>query len=479
MKVDSTNTNILSATSFQNKPLNKSFKMRQIQNYTFTGNVSQEVLAKEINKFNTPFLKGVNKLRNNISEFQDICINALGTGLLAPLFIKYNFLSKTDEDTRTYSAWRQPVSAVLAVATQGVITIPFVKLVNSMTNSGWFNEKCNLSPFKEEKYVRKTLKKLNPNINKKQLDIKVADYMDNMKKTLLDNLRQENKIYYTYHNEPVAKAMDSKKYKELLVKTIDDILKEETEELNRCKGEKITNRVNRSDFYRTHYEECKNLFKQIEDKINNTNDVKSIDKYLKNLYKQLKSKKADSQFLEIIKEIQAYKIAGKEGYLEKVRKIQDNKHLNGYRNLTSKEEVHAKVLANLQSRIKDQEETIKFIEDVKAAIEQNKSVHDIEEMFTQKVKEYKSKGQIFKLEDKIFAEEVVNKLKALTKSHIDGVKRISTLLVALAMLPVSCSLLNWLYPRFMDAVFPKLSSKKHDNEAKNLIDKANKNGEVK
>ena len=31
--------------------------------------------------------------------------------------------------------------------------------------------------------------------------------------------------------------------------------------------------------------------------------------------------------------------------------------------------------------------------------------------------------------------------------------------VSLAMLPVTCALLNWVYPRFMDIFFPGLSSR--------------------
>jgi len=32
----------------------------------------------------------------------------------------------------------------------------------------------------------------------------------------------------------------------------------------------------------------------------------------------------------------------------------------------------------------------------------------------------------------------------------------------LAILPISCSLLNYLYPKIMDVFFPKLSEKKQD-----------------
>ena len=142
MKVEKVNLNISGANYQAKKPV---YRQAHPNQTSFQGNISQSVIEKEINALNTPLLRGINKLKSNIGELQDICINALGTGLLAPIFIKYNPLSKTDEDTRTYSAWRQPVSAVLAVATQGAITIPFVKCINSMANTGWFDEECNLS----------------------------------------------------------------------------------------------------------------------------------------------------------------------------------------------------------------------------------------------------------------------------------------------------------------------------------------------
>lgn len=100
-------------------------------------------------------------------------------------------------------------------------------------------------------------------------------------------------------------------------------------------------------------------------------------------------------------------------------------------------------------------------------------------MFAKQIKEAKKTNKEFRLADKIFSEEVAGKLKALTKSHIEGVKRIATLAGALAVLPVSCALLNWVYPRFMDAVFPNLSSKKHNNVSKELVNEATKNSEVK
>ena len=468
MNVDKVNLNIQNrayTAKRNNKPV------------SFKSNIPQAVIEKEINNLNTPILKGINKLRNNIGEFQDICINALGTGLLAPIFIKYNPLSKTDEDTRTYSAWRQPLSAGLAILTQGVFTIPIVKIINSMANEGALNIDCNNTPFKDKKYVIHNIKKLHPELNKQQIEAKADEYIETQNKNLINTLRKENTVYYTQKGKAETIQIPKEKYTEILNKTVESMLSEEEERLKVCKDVKLTKRVNRSEFYRNNHDIAKTLLDEIENKINSTNDVKEINKYLKNKHKELKKAKADQQLLDIITETRIIGSAGKDKMLEKINKMQ--KHVEKYKNFTSKEQVVNAVKESISQRINEHIDSIEFLKEVKQAIADNKTVSQIEEMFKQKAKQAKEANKDFRLADKIFSKEVANKLKDLTKKHIEGVKRIATLAGALIILPISCELLNWIYPRFMDIAFPKLSSKKHTNESKDLIDKANKNSEVK
>ena len=198
MKIEKVNSD------FINKTYLDRLNDRTASNQTgFTGSIPQSVIEKEINKRNPKVLKGINRLRNNIGEFQDICINATGTGLLAPIFIKYNPLSKTDEDTRTYSAWRQPVSAVLAILTQGLITIPVVTMIKNMANNGYLNEECNLTPFRDKKFIGKLMKKMHPEANKQDLDKYVTDYLKSNNGDLqstIQSLKQDNTVYYTVRN---------------------------------------------------------------------------------------------------------------------------------------------------------------------------------------------------------------------------------------------------------------------------------------
>lgn len=443
----------------------------------FTGNIPQATIEKEINALNPSILKWINKLKNNIGEFQDICINALGTGLLAPVFIKYNPLSKTDKDTRTYSAWRQPISAALAIATQGLFTIPIVSKINSMANEGAMNLDCNKTPFKDKDYAMHLMKKLHPGLSEKQREALADEYLAKQDENLINTLKKENTVYYTVKGKTEPVKISQEKYKDTLNKTIDSMLEDEEKRLKECNEVKLTKRVERSEFYRNNYDTSKNLLNEMEAKINSTDDIKEINKFLKNKQKELKHSKADKQLIDMVLETRIQGSAGKDKMLEKVHKMQ--KHVEKYKNLKTREEVVQAVKASVSQRISEHKDSIDFLNKVKKAIEENKTVSDIEEMFKLKIKEAKAANKDFRLADKIFSKEVASKLKELTKKHIDGVKRIATLAGALIILPISCDLLNRIYPVFMDIAFPKLSSKKHNNESKELVDKATKNSEVK
>ena len=171
MKLEKVNYNVY------NTPLkvinNSTPKVKPHQ--SFTGTATPKEVTKEL-KGLMPFgVRVVSKLAEGMGEVQNICINALGTGLVAPIFIKYNPLSKADEDTRTYSAWRQPISAVLAVVTQAGMVAPFNSVISNMAYTGEYPEEYNMSNLKDEKYIRKLLKKSDPSLTADQLKVRVQE----------------------------------------------------------------------------------------------------------------------------------------------------------------------------------------------------------------------------------------------------------------------------------------------------------------
>lgn len=423
-----------------------------------------------------PFMKWMSKFENNIGELQDVCINAVGTGLLAPIFIKYNPLSKTDEDTRTYSAWRQPISAVLAVCTSGLVTIPFSRLVKRMSNDGTFSEPLNKSPFQDKDFLTKQAKKNHPDWNDARIEKHVNDTMKVQEEALLRSIRDKDTVNYTYRNitdgKITTKSMSKKKFRDLLSRTVADLKENEQKQLDRFNNEKIPYRIERNEYFRTNPQKSKEFLDSISAKINGTDNIDEIKKFLESKKKSVKS---DKVLKQIVSDLIDYAGVDKESVKTKVDHMLDYHKTSIGKN--SKAEIEQMVKEGTAPRVKQYEDSIKFLGDIEKAIKDNKSVKTIEELFNEKkrIKNFFSES----LQNKNFAEEVVKKLKDLTKSRIDGCKRIANLIVALAVLPVACSLLNWIYPRFMAAVFPNLSNKKHDNESQELVDKATKNQEVK
>ncbi len=98
-------------------------------------------------------------LGNKTGEIQTTIINAIGTALVAPIFIAFNPISKEDKETREYSAWRQPISAVLAVATQVGINIPLQSYIDKKASRGELGPDFDLSIKPAKSYVKGIAKK--------------------------------------------------------------------------------------------------------------------------------------------------------------------------------------------------------------------------------------------------------------------------------------------------------------------------------
>lgn len=449
---------------------------------SFSGSVNPQELQKEIKGLMPSSLKMMSKLAKSMGEVQNIIINSLGTGLIAPIFIKWNPLSKTDEDTRTYSAWRQPISAVLAVVTQAGITAPFNTLITNMSNSGYLGEKYNKSAIRDEDYIEKLIKRESPAATKEQIAKKVAIKKTEQIEAMLTSLRNKNTIMMkNYKGDTVP--MSKPEYKNLLTETVDDLLKN----VKDAKEEILTKskkRKARSEYLRTHNADASKVLEEVKLELQKVNSVSSIKAYLNKKVKALQSSNADPELIQMIKEI-----SGRAPSIKKNDKNADasllkemrgkvNKmigHVKKYANATSANEVIEHVENSLKAQLEDVQDAKKFLEQIrKAIIDENISVAQIEKLFEEKVAKTKNK-----LLNKAFANEVIEKLKTNVANNLKGFKQIAGVIVSCAVLPFTCALLNWVYPIFMDAVFPNLSNKKHDNESSALVAKAPKKVEVK
>jgi len=457
---------------WQNKPQRKP---------NFTANVATKVdiptgfnMADEVKALMPPMVKAMKKVCDNMGEVQNIIINALGTGLVAPIFIKWNPLSKTDEDTRTYSAWRQPVSAVLAVVTQVGVTIPFNKMIARRANSGFYDEDYNQTLFQDKKYIEKQLKQQHPFATKEQLSKMVARKELEQKQNLRRMIKENNVIMSTHTGKP-HKLSDAT-FNELLDKVLDKKLAFENGELKKCKEITIPNKQARCEYYRANNAEALKIFTEIDRKLDKENP-KDVKKYVKNLRKDVKK---DSELAKIYDDI-----LDRRGNNEKDLKIAMKDKLKGIlRDIDNYTEAKFPTADALKQHITKMEtdvrinpilDSIEVLKNMKEQVKSKQTVAHIEASLDTIVKN----SDKHRLLDFKFSDEIAKALENKVKNNLKGHKQIMGLIVSFLMLPVSCSLLNWCYPRFMDAVFPHLSNKKHPQEVKDLVEKANKQMEVK
>jgi len=184
----------------------------------------EKKFEKEIAAEAPKIIQFIRKFGVLTGEVPNILINAIGTGLVAPFFIKYNFLSKSDSDTRTYSALRQPVSAILAVLMQGGLVLPFDRLMNNMSNKGeWDGHAFNKTGFQDLKYIEKIIKKQNPNLTKAEIkELAKAKQLEQLI-TMINHANNNNFVGYILDGKKVK--LSKNQLKALMRETLDDLSK--------------------------------------------------------------------------------------------------------------------------------------------------------------------------------------------------------------------------------------------------------------
>lgn len=426
-------------------------------------------------------------------------INAIGTGLVAPVFIRYNFLSKTDEDTRTYSALRQPISAVLAILTQVGITVPFSKAIDNMCNNGKFSDsKYNKSQYQDIKYHEKVIKDTNPTLS--------SEIVDNLKKanpklkidtttSILDLKKLDSKLYKKVLAELAGEAqlgqfqdlmnilntkntihlvgkngkvqMKEEDLKKLIIETADSIDKQLLENLNRYIKEKPVKQIKRGEFLRDNEAKVKSVLAEIQaevDKIQKTAapsgaklteeaktaaDYKQISTFIKERITKLKTEREPQELIDIVSEL-----GQKPSMFSLCEKIKNvTNRCEDFSHCKSITDVTEIVTNEVKEDIKKVEAERSIISEVKLATEEGK---------TTIASILKKAG---KLKESDFLYSVVQKHISKIEGNVKALRQITSLGVSIAILPLTCSLLNYVYPRFVRAFFPRLDKGSKEKDA--------------
>lgn len=407
-----------------------------------------------------------------IGEIQNIIITAVGTGMIAPIFIKYNPLSKADNDTRTYTAFRQPVSAVLAVVTQAGIVDRFNKYINNRTNSGKYTSvSMNKAGFQDVKYLEAIEKKNNPNISKEQLAKNVEETQLRQLQTMIDSTKTEGTIQYVRNGRTFT--VPTAEFKELLTTTTNEKLKHVEKEIKRYQTEKLPYKIERGQFLRANNETVNSTMNEVLAGVEKLSDDKEIEKYLDSKIKNLKSSKADKQLVKMVTDIKQ-----KSNKIEITNKITETlKQAADFAKCATDNEVKLKVEKAVQPRINS---LIADKENIEALLKEI----DLKYVTTGEGKNavvtasktaIKDLEKSFKKVDSEFLYNVVQKQIKNVAANIEGNKQVTGLISSLAILPLTCGMLNYIYPKIMDTLFPDLSKAKHSKEKDKFVKGCNPN----
>ena len=375
-------------------------------------------------------------------EMLNILVTAFGTAIICPLFIRYNPFSKEDKQTRAYSAWRQPISAVIAVAAQLGITKQFDKYLAKMASTSDKDGKAHytradLRACPHERYLKQIIKLEHPEWSDEQIS-------------------KEVKIRQT-----VAEKDEIAKQRKLLKDT-----SIETKELL-CQDymEKAKNEI-----FEELKIECKS---EIESKFGKpVEDVGSIKlKKFLNTKLEEKASAAGKDAEKFVTE-RAEIIIEKEVTAETIIKSAIRR-LKG-KNISVREAIERCNEQNLIEYIKEhgleekigKEFTVKEIVDeiIKKlnAVKEHETANNLKDFAS-----VKHLGNTF--------EEIKHntKVKKLVRGRNSDAKRVFKtmntqlgLIVTLATLPITCGILNWAYPRIMEKIMPEMSAKKKANDIK-------------
>lgn len=109
-------------------------------------------------KFRKTFNKACTFLNDHDSEIQNQVINAIFTTTLAPIMIAWNPFSKSDEKTKKYTALRQPISAGIAITGGYLMTKSLDDYLNYIHSEG-FNPSLDLRMNPDKHYLEAKFKK--------------------------------------------------------------------------------------------------------------------------------------------------------------------------------------------------------------------------------------------------------------------------------------------------------------------------------
>lgn len=490
---------------------NKNIKQQKsIQKPNFTGSENsaikaldkaEEVLISETlikHHLGAPG-KVLNYLSASVGEIQNILFIGFGTAFIAPIFIAFNPLAKQDDKTKKYSALRQPLSAIISVATGLGINMPIATALNKMAAEGKL-EKFNMEAKPPSEFVKNKYNNIIKHFDK--LKTEDEKYLNMVNDGSINSLHAFKEKFHSYkefeshlHEVTLGKAADklldlnnkesirNQTVKNFLIKNLGfeidikdknilnpDLVKSKLKDIttidflktfgysDKMLDEDTLRTFVNDNFYRekfiTQSEEDTKVAREMFDLFKKTINANQLETpHLKDIetffIKKLSKRGFDSPERKAITRMAEMLISESEKKKEtillknlfKILDIDKNFHENqGLLNMT----------------------VDKFLLFIKENMNIQKNTTSLEEWLCKKPIEITDIQK-----NKFIRECAINIAKNTAtnaESALKSYNKLQGIILSLIVLPFSCGILNWSYPRIMEKCFPNLTAKKADNK---------------
>lgn len=424
----------------------------------------------EHSKGSQRFLMWLYKLRG---ENLNNAITAIGTSAVAPFFIRYNVFSHEDKDSRTYSAWRQPISAGITLGGQLLVMSNYNAMLDRHAARAGVPEmdlrakppESVLKPLAQQEYknykAAAILKGEEYLPKGKWIEKRIQEMQDDAYYSRLRELRQTLDISKVPMREIVKPSAVNAKANEMFKSVLKDVYGFSDFDVDKFKDF--------NDFTKSGKKllKSKNLDMTIvQDSITNVAEDAAIADLEKVINFEAKVKYKTSQiFKEMSEQYNTNKLEIMKKHTAKMPKS------NG-KNLLQKIEQEIEQMAKNIYDSKMESLKVQYDEIMKKLPEE---LTEADNVFILAYKKVAKQGKFCNikyhgqsLEDVIKSVKIKKWLNTqinLSEIQLKNWKDKSGLVVGLLILPITCTILNWAYPKIMNKLFPRLSEVKAAKKA--------------
>lgn len=402
-----------------------------------------------------PLRKTYEYLAHTKGEMQNQLVNALFTTTLAPFFIAFNPFSDKSKEDKEYLALRQPISAVIALTGGAAMTKGVNVYLDKLYNEG-FNKAIDLRMEPNNSYLKSIYKKSDAKSKGVKFDDWAKDFKAKRKETFTmlysenpDNIQIKDKVISLKDtNKVIGRDIPNLDTPEALKEYLDK---------NNLHNRKLSDLL-KEEFNFEFYEDGKAKPTNLNSRLS---EVKAID-FLSEIGLVEKGKVDDSKLKQAVLNIRQDKYKGALAETlgiskEKAKKAFEIVGMDTSRNIEMSvgEDVGkassmsmGQLFHQLGYKVKDG----KIQEFINQPIP--KALDKLKEIFNGKLEDFNNKADL-----KYFTENIlknkITKLGSYASNHKTWIGIITNIFTT----GVTCTVLNWAYPRIVEALFPNLVAK--------------------